>query len=145
VRTQPDGKMMVGKMISPIILPLIILPVPGFASLVKLFGRTDCEGCNVLFLKCVSRPMKTCLGWIGGWVWLVGTVLAAEAGTMRVVESRMFWSEAPHNAFTDLHRQQGRWYCAFREGAAHVSPDGAVRILSSDDGREGRSAFVAIE
>jgi len=58
---------------------------------------------------------------------------------MTLVESRMIWDKAPHNAFTDLHRQHGRWYCAFREGAAHVSPDGAVRILVSDDWQKWRS------
>lgn len=83
--------------------------------------------------------MKVFVGLIGGFAWLAGAVEAADGGTMKVVESRMIWSEAPHNAFTDLHRQQDRWYCTFREGAAHVSPDGAVRILASDDGRVWRS------
>jgi hypothetical protein len=51
-----------------------------------------------------------------------------------VLEVRKIWDKAPHNAFTDLIRFQNRWYLAFREGSAHVSPDGAVRILSSADG-----------
>src|SRR6185503_7980084 len=63
----------------------------------------------------------------------------ADAGEMTLVESRMISDKAPHNAFTDLHRQHGRWYCTFREGAAHVSPDGAVRILASDDWQTWRS------
>lgn len=41
---------------------------------------------------------------------------------------------APHNAFTDLLRWHNRWFCTFREGAAHVSPDGAIRILTSTNG-----------
>ncbi|MBL9173098.1 MAG: exo-alpha-sialidase [Verrucomicrobiales bacterium] len=41
---------------------------------------------------------------------------------------------APHCAFTDLIRWRDRFWCVFREGAAHVSPDGAIRILSSADG-----------
>lgn len=50
------------------------------------------------------------------------------------VEVVRIWGQASHNAFTDLLRFKGRWYCAFREGQAHVSPDGAVRILTSADG-----------
>ncbi len=53
---------------------------------------------------------------------------------MRLIAVRRIWDRAPHNAFTDLVRYQGRWGCAFREGAAHVSPDGALRVLTSDDG-----------
>ncbi|MBN8246653.1 MAG: exo-alpha-sialidase [Verrucomicrobia bacterium] len=41
---------------------------------------------------------------------------------------------APHNAFTDLVRWRDRLWCTYREGAAHVSPDGALRILVSPDG-----------
>ncbi len=44
------------------------------------------------------------------------------------------WSRAPHNAFTDLIRFRDRWYCAFREGKAHVSGDGSLRIITSADG-----------
>lgn len=47
---------------------------------------------------------------------------------------RKIWDRAPHNAFTDLVRFHDRWYCTFREGAAHVSPDGALRVLTSTDG-----------
>lgn len=42
---------------------------------------------------------------------------------------------APHNAFTDLVRWQDRWWCVYREGQAHVSPDGAIRVLVSEDGQ----------
>ncbi len=76
---------------------------------------------------------------IAGVALLTRAGVGAEAASMTVDESRMIWSEAPHNAFTDLHRARDGWYCTFREGAAHVSPDGAVRILASDDGREWRS------
>jgi hypothetical protein len=55
---------------------------------------------------------------------------------MRLVDVRRIWSAAPHNAFTDLLRWQGRWYCVFREGQGHVSPDGALRVLESADGTE---------
>ncbi|MCC6585616.1 MAG: exo-alpha-sialidase [Bryobacterales bacterium] len=41
---------------------------------------------------------------------------------------------APHSAFTTLVRFHERFFLAFREGASHASPDGAIRILSSFDG-----------
>jgi len=50
------------------------------------------------------------------------------------------WDAAPHNAFTDLARWKDRWWCVFREGASHVSPDGAVRLLTSADGATWESA-----
>lgn len=56
------------------------------------------------------------------------------APAARLVEHRKIWDAAPHNAFTDLVRFKDRWYCVFREGSGHVSPDGAVRVLTSDTG-----------
>jgi hypothetical protein len=53
----------------------------------------------------------------------------------RVVEVRKIWDRAPHNAFTDLVRFHDRWLCVFREGLAHVSADGAIRVIGSSDGR----------
>jgi hypothetical protein len=44
------------------------------------------------------------------------------------------WDQAPHNAFTDLLRWRGQWVCAFREGTAHASDDGTLRVLTSLDG-----------
>jgi len=52
-----------------------------------------------------------------------------------LVEVRKIWDRAPHNAFTDLIRFQGRWVCVFREGAGHRSHDGRVRVIASADGR----------
>ena len=50
------------------------------------------------------------------------------------------WDAAPHNAFTDLIRYRGEWVCAFREGSRHVSPDGAIRVITSRDGKQWSSA-----
>ena len=59
-----------------------------------------------------------------------GPVSGADVAGEAVCEKvRRIWNEAPHNAFTDLTRFRGRWICVFREGRAHVSPDGAVRVL----------------
>ena len=47
------------------------------------------------------------------------------------------WDKAEHNAFTDLIRFKGKFYCIFREGSDHAGgADGVLRILSSADGKE---------
>lgn len=69
-------------------------------------------------------------------------VPAARASDLQLVEVRKIWDQAPHNAFTDLVRVGDRWYCVFREGKAHVSPDGALRVLTSADGEEWASAAL---
>ncbi len=67
---------------------------------------------------------------------------AAEMPKPVLVESRRIWDKAPHNAFTDLIRFKDRWYCVFREGKGHVSPDGALRIIASTDGKTWESAAL---
>jgi hypothetical protein len=54
---------------------------------------------------------------------------------LRVVRVEKVWDAAPHNAFTDLARWKGRFYCSFREATAHSSYDGAARVLVSPDGK----------
>ncbi len=56
-----------------------------------------------------------------------------------LLEVQKIWDKAPHNAFTDLLRHNDQWYCVFREGKAHVSPDGALRVLTSKDGKQWKS------
>ena len=58
----------------------------------------------------------------------------------QLLQVRKIWDQAPHNAFTDLIRFRDRWWCTFREGQGHVSPDGAVRLISSADGQSWTSA-----
>ena len=60
----------------------------------------------------------------------------------KLVEVKKIWDQAPHNAFTDLVRFQNRWFCVFREGKGHVSPDGALRIITSTDGEKWESAAL---
>jgi hypothetical protein len=70
---------------------------------------------------------------------------AAGNGRAEIVDVKAIWGRGPHNAFTDLARFKDRWYCTFREGQGHVSPDGAVRILSSADGEVwGSSALLSV-
>lgn len=78
---------------------------------------------------------------------LVALILAVAAptaarGQAEVVEVRKVWDRGGHNAFTDLIRFRGAWFLAFREGTSHVSPDGALRILTSGDGRDWRPAAL---
>ena len=66
-------------------------------------------------------------------------------GKAAIVEVRKIWDRAPHNAFTDLVRSRDRWFCVFREGHGHVSPDGSIRVIASSDGRDwSSSALLAL-
>ncbi len=62
-----------------------------------------------------------------------------EDAAPKLVESKRVWDKAPHNAFTDLLFHKEKWYCVFREGSAHVSPDGSIRVLTSPDGDQWES------
>lgn len=62
-------------------------------------------------------------------------LLALAQDKPELVDARKIWDQAPHNAFTDLIRFKERWLCVFREGKAHVSPDGALRVIGSADGQ----------
>jgi hypothetical protein len=64
----------------------------------------------------------------------VTTGLAQTDTRAKVLEHRRIWNEAPHNAFTDLIRFRGKWFCTFREGSAHVSHDGGIRVIWTDNG-----------
>lgn len=61
-----------------------------------------------------------------------------------LVSVRKIWEHAPHNAFTDLIRFRNEWFCVFREGEAHVSPDGALRVITSSDGERWVSAALLV-
>jgi hypothetical protein len=69
-------------------------------------------------------------------------LFCAEPLKLELVSAERIWNEAPHNAFTSLVRFKDRWFCSFREGKAHVSPDGAMRILTSADGKTWESAAL---
>jgi hypothetical protein len=71
----------------------------------------------------------------------LGGLARAEDKAM-LVDARKIWNAAPHNAFTDLVRFHDRWFCVFREGAGHVSPDGALRVITSADGVKWESAAL---
>jgi hypothetical protein len=60
----------------------------------------------------------------------------------QLLDVHRIWDRAPHNAMTDLVRFQNLWYCVFREGTEHVSPDGRIRVILSDDGLSWSSACL---
>lgn len=70
------------------------------------------------------------------------TTNAAGPPTLEFVSSEKLWDQAPHCAFTDLTYWKDQFVCAFREGRAHVSTDGCIRVLTSKDGNSWSSAAV---
>ncbi|MHC4741174.1 MAG: right-handed parallel beta-helix repeat-containing protein [Planctomycetota bacterium] len=80
-------------------------------------------------------------------VFVLAAVCALNAATtasvpveVEIVGVKKIWDKAPHSAFTDLVRWEGKFYCAFREGRGHVSSDGKIRVLESKDGDDWSSA-----
>ncbi|MCL5096340.1 MAG: glycoside hydrolase [Candidatus Omnitrophica bacterium] len=68
------------------------------------------------------------------------TSTSLDSAAPKIVEVRRIWDRAPHNAFTDLTRCRGAWYCVFREGSGHVpGTDGVIRVLRSKDGESWES------
>jgi hypothetical protein len=69
-------------------------------------------------------------------------VLASAPVRTELLDVKRIWDQAPHSAFTDLIRWQDRFYCAFREGRGHVSTDGRIRVLRSQDAETWTSAAL---
>ena len=62
--------------------------------------------------------------------------------TFKLVSVKRIWDKAPHNAFTDLVWFNNQFFCVFREGEKHVSADGALRVITSKDGKNWESAAL---
>jgi hypothetical protein len=60
----------------------------------------------------------------------------------QLIDLRKIWDQAPHNVLTDLIRFGKTWFCVFREGSSHKSPDGRIRILSSRVGLTWKAAAL---
>lgn len=71
--------------------------------------------------------------------------------SIKIVEVKKIWDAGDHNAFTDLIRFQGRWYCTFREGNSHApggnpkAENGKIRIIASSDGDSWESVGLLSE
>ena len=95
---------------------------PGALDRVKLWVNSG-RGMNFKTFRTIAFSLICLLQtWPG---------LSAEA---HLLEARRIWDAAPHNAFTDLIRFHDEFFCVFREGAGHVSPDGKIRVIASKDG-----------
>ena len=67
---------------------------------------------------------------------LLLSLAPAYAAEPEVVSVTKIWDQGKHNAFTDLIRWRGKWYCTFREAEGHVGGDGKLRVLESADGKK---------
>jgi hypothetical protein len=65
-----------------------------------------------------------------------------EENNFKLISVKRIWDKAPHNAFTDLMWYNGKFWCVFREGSGHVSPDGALRVISSVNGENWEPAAL---
>lgn len=70
----------------------------------------------------------------------VNNKLVSDKQENYVLGTPKIWDKAPHNAFTGLIRHQNRWWCVFREGSAHISQDGTIRVITSTDSISWESA-----
>ncbi len=90
-------------------------------------------------------PQHLLLVLAAAWLLAVsGDSSAAEPASSgyELISAKKIWDQGPHNAFTDLIRFGDKFYCSFREDAAHVSPTGKLRVLVSDDGQTWKSAAL---
>jgi hypothetical protein len=69
----------------------------------------------------------------------------AQKDRPKIVEVAKIWDKAKHNAFTDLIRWRGKWYCVFREADGHVGGDGQIRVLESGDGKKWEAVGLVTE
>ena len=67
---------------------------------------------------------------------------ASQATLPELVSVTKIWERGEHNAFTDLIRFRGRWWCTFREAKGHAGSLGKIRVLVSDDGEMRKPAAL---
>ena len=82
--------------------------------------------------------------WLFCLVGTLATIVVSEVDAAdpkpELIATKRIWDAAPHNAFTDLVRWQGKLYCAFREGQGHAGDIGKLRIIVSENGDRWESA-----
>ncbi len=55
--------------------------------------------------------------------------------SIKVESVETVYSDGKHNAFTSITKHQGMYYLAFRSGDDHLSPEAAITIMVSADGK----------
>jgi len=84
----------------------------------------------------------------GIWCFVISYLLISSfssAQKPRLLSVQKIWDKGNHNAFTDLARFKGKFFCTFREAKAHVGGDGELRVLVSKDGKNWKSAALLRE
>jgi hypothetical protein len=79
------------------------------------------------------------------WLATVRAETNVARGAPELVSVQKIWDQGKHNAFTDLIRFKGKWFCTFREAEAHVRGNGNIRMLSSSDGKRWKSVALLSE
>ena len=93
------------------------------------------------WLRVATQCLSLC-GWLAIWVMFAIGNLRAQEQQLELLSVSRIWDSANHNAFTDLAYFKNRWFCAFREGSQHASPDGSLRIITSTDGDKWETAAL---
>lgn len=81
----------------------------------------------------LSRRSFARLAALGGA--LSGSSLSSFAAglDLRVTRARKIFSDGRHNAFTGLARFKDRYFVTFRAAGTHMTVDGQIRVIVSDD------------
>ena len=74
-----------------------------------------------------------------------GVEMSGSTGSPRILWVKKIWDRGVHNAFTDLIRFSGKWWCTFREAEDHGGSIGTVRVICSEDGEVWEAAAVVEE
>ncbi len=68
---------------------------------------------------------------------------ASQKNIPKDIKIKKIWDSAEHNAFTDLIKFNGYYYCSFREGSVHFTgSNGVIRILKSKDAENWESVAL---
>jgi len=78
------------------------------------------------------------------------SIAAAAPPQLELISVDRIWDKAPHSAFGDIIRFDGKWFCVFREAGSHVTApgrmdDGKLRVIVSKDGSHWASTAVIAE
>lgn len=124
----------------------------------RLCRKTASRGKPIAVCPGRTRSALTCIPigrvwesarWLSGALVLAGVCLlhaeSPSATKPEQVSVTKIWSSGKHDAFTDLIRFGGNWFCTFRESEAHVGGNGQIRVLTSADGDRWDSAAVLTE
>jgi hypothetical protein len=106
-----------------------------------------------VFPHCICHPSRSIMRWklspLFAALLLVGLTTGClglkKTEVPHLVTVKKIWHGDHHNAFTDLIRFHGNWFCTFRESAAHVGGNGKIRLLTSKDGNHWESAALLSE